>query len=270
MTATVHHPAVGGRRRRPAVLGAATLALLALACLVAGGGALVAHATKRDGRGFYASGAGTLATPTRALVSDRLDADADAGPAWLFRSGRLATLRLTATAAGKPVFLGVGPTADVRAYLRGVAHDAVSDVEVDPLRVTSTPRPGTGVPAAPAAQTFWAASASGAGERTLTWNVRSGAWTVVVMNADGSAGVRTVASVGARVPAVLWAGVVLIGAGVALAAAAASVLVAGRRRPARQPAADGTQRAASSASVGDGSGSGSPDGPRSPSSASAR
>ena len=232
MIATASDPALGGRRQRGTWLAAgAALALLALACLAAGGAALVAHATKRDRHGFYTSGAGTLATPTRALVSDRLDVDA--APAWLFRRGRLATLRLTAAGAGKPVFLGIGPAAKVDAYLRGVAHDAVRDVELDPLRVTSTPRSGTAVPPAPATQTFWVASASGAGSRSLTWQVRSGAFAVVVMNADGSAGVRTTASVGARVPVVLFAGLVLTAAGVLLAAGAAVAFI--RRRPGRSP-----------------------------------
>ncbi len=38
----------------------------------------------------------------------------------------------------------------------------------------------------PTAQHFWAVSASGVGQQTVTWEVREGDWSVVLMNADGS------------------------------------------------------------------------------------
>ena len=40
---------------------------------------------------------------------------------------------------------------------------------------------------APGKQRIWAASAQGAGAQALTWDVADGDWSVVVMNADGSA-----------------------------------------------------------------------------------
>jgi hypothetical protein len=122
------------------------------------GGALVGmHSTKRDADGFYATGRTTLATPTHALVADKLDAD---GPAWLFRKSRLGTVRVEATGtAAKPVFVGVARTSQVGAYLRGVTQERLSDFEIDPFSVTYDRRPGTATPAAPVAQTFWASGA---------------------------------------------------------------------------------------------------------------
>ncbi len=50
----------------------------------------------------------------------------------------------------------------------------------------------------PAEQTFWVASATGAGEQTLEWEPEDGSWNVVVMNADGSRGVAADLSIGAE------------------------------------------------------------------------
>jgi hypothetical protein len=73
---------------------------------------------------------------------------------------------------------------------------------------------------------------SGTGPQQLTWTPADGDWTVVVMNADGSAGVSVEASIGATVPAlrglawgVLIAGVFLTVVGLLV------VALAVRRRP---------------------------------------
>ncbi len=214
--------------------------LLALA-LLAGGGALVwGHSTQRDAKGYYATGFKSLATPTYALVSDGLDVGTD-GPDWLFRRGRLGTVRVTANgAASHPVFVGIGRQSDVDAYLRAVAHDAVTDFEVDPFSVTYSRRPGEATPAAPATQTFWAAKAAGSGRQTVTWPVQKGAWAVVVMNADAARGVEADVSVGAKVPFILWLGVGLLGAGALVAVGSGVAIYFGvrtRRPPQPDPAA---------------------------------
>jgi hypothetical protein len=98
------------------------------------------------------------------------------------------------------VFVGVGPADDVAAYLDAVSHDEVADLDAGPFDVTYARHPG-GEPATdPAAQTFWAATDSGTGARTLTWPVASGDWAVVVMNTDASAGIDADVTAGATIP----------------------------------------------------------------------
>jgi hypothetical protein len=107
--------------------------------------------------------------------------------------------------------------------------------------LTTRLRPGSSAPGAPAGERFWAASATGAGTQSLSWPVESGDWAVVVMNADGSAGVRTDVSVGAKVPAVLWIGIGLLVVGIALGAGGGALLRSGLRHavPAAPPVAEG-------------------------------
>jgi hypothetical protein len=220
--------------RSPARIGLIVLGVvvgaLALTALVGGGALLWLHTDRRDHDGYYSTGAKTLATPTYALVSDGLDIGTD-GPDWLFRKGRLGTIRVTATGtAAEPVFVGIARSSQTAAYLAGVAHDDITDFEVDPFSVTRARRGGAATPAAPTAEAFWAKTATGAGRQTLTWSVKKGSWNVVVMNADGSRSVRAAVTLGAKVPWILWLAIGLLTAGVLLAAGSAAAIYSGVRK----------------------------------------
>jgi hypothetical protein len=213
----------------------ACVALVALVSLVGGGVLVGIHATERDADGYYTSGANELTTPTRALVSDTLDIGNDA-PDWIFSKGRLGTVRVTATSSGsEPIFVGVARASQVDTYFQGVAHDEIKDFDLDPFSVTSTRHAGAAIPAAPAAQRIWTKSASGTGPRTVTWPVQEGRWAVVVMNADGSPGIVTDVSVGAKLGYLLWVGIVLLVLGAFVAIGAGALMFAGTRRPPSTP-----------------------------------
>ena len=230
MIASARTPRAGRSAGQIALIVFGSLAGLVALVLLAGGGVLLwAHETKRDADGYYATGAEGLATSTYAFVSDGLDVGMD-GPDWLFRRGRLGTIRVSATGtSGHPVFVGIGRTTRVESYLHSVAHDEVSDFDVDPFSVTYARRMGTAAPAAPSGQGLWAVNSSGAGRQTLTWPVRKGSWAVVVMNGDASKGVRADVSVGARVPFLFWLAIGLLAVGVALGAGAGAAVFFGSR-----------------------------------------
>ena len=147
-------------------------ALVALALLVAGGALLWLDQTQRDEDGFFTSSTERFETDAYALTSDGFDIAADASgedvPDWLLDEGRLATVRVRATAAdGGEVFVGIGPEDEVGSYLEGVAYDEVVDVDLDPFEAEYRRSEGSGEPEPPGEQEFWAAEASGAGTQVV-------------------------------------------------------------------------------------------------------
>ena len=169
--------------------------------LLIGGGAVLWAEQQRDGDGYFSTDAELLSTDSYGLSAPNLDVDL-AGPDVLYGQDLLGKIRIEGAGADSsgPLFLGIGPTNDVDQYLAGVGHDEISDFDVDPFRATYTAHPGDAPAAAPTAQSFWAVSESGNGPQTLTWDVSSGDWTVVIMNADGSPGVQAELSVAATLP----------------------------------------------------------------------
>ena len=212
---------------------AVLVGLLSLGLLAAGAGVLVVDRTSRDANGFVMTPRDRLSTTTSAITASyRRAGDALAargvldvrGPDWLYAGDRLGTIRVRAVAPdGTPLFLGVAPTKAVDRYLTGVGHDAVTGYDGGNPQYATTP--GGRPKIAPQAARIWVASTVGGGERTLTWPVRSGSWTLVVMNADGRPGVTADAAIGARLSFLGWVAGGLLAAGAVMAALTALLLV---------------------------------------------
>jgi hypothetical protein len=130
------------------------------------------------------------------------------------------------------LFIGVGPEAAVAKYLGSVAHANVEDIDFDPFRVKYLPIAG-GTARTPTEQRFWAASASGVGTQTVTWKVREGDWSVVLMNADGSRGVVADIDLDAKLSFLLWVATgLLIGGVLVVGVSTASIVLAAWTRQA--------------------------------------
>ncbi len=208
--------------------------LIGLALLVAGGFGLWADQTQRDDDGYLTTPSETFSTSRYALASEGLDVNAE-GPDWLTDPDRFGRIKIEATSNdGRPLFVGIGPEDAVNGYLGGVAHDVVTDVNFDPFSADYSRRPGGPPRSDPAMQRFWAAQATGAQDESLTWDVESGNWSVVVMNADASRGVDVDLAVGARLGFLLWLAIgLLVGGAVVLVGSAFLIYLAVReRRPA--------------------------------------
>lgn len=224
-TAGVRRPWSAGRV--VAVVVGAVLAMSSLGLLAGGGGALLVDSTLRDD-GYLMTSEVSLDSAGAAIVSENVElrgAGSGLPEQWLGR----ARVEATAPASG-PVFVGIARTADVDAYLAGVAHSVV----VDPADDADDPELRDVIGDAPAApptgQSFWAASATGDGTQALTWEVEEGDWTIVVMDPSGSAPVAADVAVGATVPVLDDVGVGLLVAGAVIGAAAVVVLVLALRR----------------------------------------
>jgi len=210
--------------RLAAIVAGGVIASLATLVLLAGAGFQWLD-NQKDADGYYTTSSERFSTGTYALTSENLDID-DGAP------GVNARLKVSSE-DGRPVFVGVARTRDVDTYLRGTAHASVSDFDVDPFDADYSTVPGSMKPAAPGTQGFWAAKAQGVGEQTLDWDVDKGNWSVVVMNADGSAGVNTHISAGADLPFVGGIATGLIVGGLAGIAFGGSLLAFGLIRPRR-------------------------------------
>ena len=213
-----------------AVVAGTTLALVAFVLFLAGAGLRWAEGHK-DRDGFLTTSTERFHTEAYALATDDLDIDGgDTG--WIVDTDSYGKVRLRATSNdGKPVFVGIGPTDAVHRYLSDSAYSSVTDIDASPFRASYVDHAGSARPGAPGDQGFWAASKSGAGRQTLTWDVRHGNWSVVVMNADGSRGVDAGVSAGADVPILSTIGWSALGVGALLAATAGGLLFLGIRRP---------------------------------------
>jgi hypothetical protein len=207
------------------------LALLAAALMVAGGALLWADRTQRDDNGFLTTPTERFESESFAITSDSIDLfEADSSGDWVLSEGVLGSVRITGEGAdGNDIFIGIAETEDVDAYLDGVEHDEVRDLEFDPFSVDYRRFPGSEPPGPPGEQTFWAASASGADMQRATWEAESGNWTIVVMNSDASQGVAADVSAGAEANFLLWLAIGLLIAGALLLAGGVVLIVVGAR-----------------------------------------
>jgi hypothetical protein len=218
-----------------AIVAGSITGILAVLALVVGGLGLYAN-SKKDSDGYISTGSDPYSTKTYAIASEGLELDEDVPGVVEDLYGKV---RIRATSHnGKPVFVGIAHRDDVSGYLARSAHATLTDVNYDPFDPTYRTVGGARRPAPPAEQDIWVASAQGSGTRTLTWDVKQGNWSIVVMNADGSAGVNAGVSAGAQADWLTPAAWGTLGGGLLLAAAAGGLLFAGLRRPPEPPTAD--------------------------------
>jgi hypothetical protein len=197
------------------VVGSVT-GLVALGLLAAGVGALVIDRTQRQD-GFVTTPSHAYSTPTYALVSETAQLE---GPRWAWRD-LVGTVRVTAR-TDHPVFLGIARETDVQRYLGDVSHEVVHDIGDDPGEYDT--QPGGSQASSPGEQRFWAASAQGAGQVRVDWDVQNGHWALVVMNPAGTRSVDATLRIGAELDALAWVAGGLLGAGALLAVLAGALI----------------------------------------------
>jgi hypothetical protein len=219
------------KKRTGLTVGAWVAAALGVLVLAAGVTGIWASSSKRDHNGYFSANAHRYRTHTRAIATDSITVGSYV-PTWLAGKVRLDI------SGDKPLFVGIAPKATVDAYLARIAHTEATKLDLDPFKVTYVDHPGTVDPGRPTREPFWAARVSGA-NGPLTWKLRSGDWSIVVMNADGSRDVAATIGVGVKVPALLWVGIGLSLLGGALLVLAGLMFAARSRsyRRAGSPAA---------------------------------
>jgi hypothetical protein len=205
---------------------------------IALGGATLLFMDGRDGDldGRVASPVYEVETAGHALVTEPFVLEGAAidergWPDWV--GGELTVTAQAADDAA--VFVGLAPATAVDGYLEGVAHDRVTWLGPFSTSTATQAIEGARTPPPPADEALWAASASGPGAQQLRWDGADGTWEIVVMRADGAAGVAAQVSGAFRSPVLqptMW---ILLMAGGAVLLAGIVLLVAsatgGRRGP---------------------------------------
>jgi hypothetical protein len=231
-TRTSERPPIGPGRVLAIVL-AAVVVLLSVVALGIGSALLWVDSSQTDANGYYTSSAHEFTTDSHAIVANGLDAntgDLD----FLLGSDRLAAIRLTTTSTNgdEAVFVGIADQQEIADYLQDVELAEIRDLDFDPFRVTYATLAGNRTPVQPAEAPIWVASSTGSDTRTLEWETEPGDWSVVVMNADGSAGVSAEVAVAAQAPGIHNIGLgLVIGGGIVLLLAAGGLAYAIRTRP---------------------------------------
>jgi hypothetical protein len=204
-------------------------ALLLLVAAAFFAGALLIANADQDADDFFVSEANRLETVSYAIVVDSVVVDE--GPSWVFDwLTDVLDVRIAATSStGDDLFMGMADSADVEAYLAGVAYDEVITLELDPVKVDYRSHAGTAALAVPGEQGFWVVSAEGAGTQTLNWVIESGTWSFLLANADAGSGVSADLVFGVQVEnitTVMWVG---FGIGLILALLGLALLIGGLR-----------------------------------------
>ena len=202
--------------------------LVGLASIGSAIAGIVGLERNRDATGYFVTHTHRYQTSSYALSTESLNVGGVTGA---LEAG-LVRLRIAATSsdAAKPLFIGVARTADVNRYLVRIQHDELRDIKFDPFKVDYR-RLGTGAPQAPpSTKSFWQTRANGIGTQTISWRVKEGRWTAVVMNADGTRNVSVDAQLAARLSGAWWFVAALIALGALSLAGGIALIRSGARK----------------------------------------
>jgi Domain of unknown function (DUF4389) len=219
--------------------------------LVAGGASLGwALSTQRDDDGFFTMSDERFQTESFAITSDTIDLG-EPGPDDWWADRDLATVRIAAdNASSDSLFVGIGLEAAVEAYLAGIPHDEITDVDYRPFSAEYRRENAAGseTPTPPQDETFWVAQVSGLATQTLTWNLEPGEWAIVVMNADATPTVAADIELGGKIDFLVPLAVGLAVGGIVFLALGAAMIFGGvvrsKAAPATRVAVDGATGAA--------------------------
>jgi uncharacterized protein DUF4389 len=217
-----------------AVVIGALLVLCSIGLLGGGAGATWATTAHRHG-GYVDLGTQTYRTTGHALASPQIELYTNSAGLDVAQS-LFGKVRLNVTATdGTPVFAGIARSAAAGSYLSGVAYATVTGMNAGHPSYTGHPGGPPVVP--PSRAGIWAVRAAGPGTQTLIWPVASGHWTVIAMNASGSAPVSVRVNAAATLPALPWIATGLLIGGVLFLAAGVLLIAFPARAASRQRSA---------------------------------
>jgi len=211
------------------------LALVGVLSLASGVFVLVVDQRYTDSAGFFTTPTQTVGSNGFALTAPDINGQlAGRWQRWGLAHAR-ATVRLTGSSRlPGPIFMGIGPTAQVSSYVSGAARDRIMGIDLRAGSVQYDHVDGAAPPAPPAQQDFWVAKVIGTGSQTLEWTLREGDWAFVVMNGDAGPPVAVDMKLGARFGIIEPLIIGLTTGGLVLLAGGVTVAVVGARLRSRR------------------------------------
>ena len=143
--------------------------------------------------------------------------------------GRHPVLDASAAPGDVPLFVGVGRSEDVDAYLRGAPIDVIQQIDW-PGAARTEPVPGAATPPPPESTAIWVVSATGTAP-SLHWVTEPGDWTLVVMRRDGQPSLDVTLSGDVTIPGLGPLGVAVLAFAVAVLALGVWLTVRAARVP---------------------------------------
>jgi hypothetical protein len=205
-------------------------AVAALVLLVGGGILMAFDSSFKDDEGYVSTGFKPVESDSALIVTQQ--SEIRTAPKWKTRKTSPITLKIEAynDDRSSPVFIGIVRESDISRYLKDRPYDEITGFDFEDNELETWRHSGSGGSPLPLDQSIWVSSASGTGVQTLTWDIASGDYSLVIMNADGSAPVHAHASFGARVAGIVNAlGIgLIVGGAVALVIGGVMIFFAAR------------------------------------------
>jgi hypothetical protein len=191
--------------------------------LLLGGGAIFWVNTRHSVDGFITTSSHPLTTVSYAMAFQHLNIEVGDvvgdWSVWRPSPGDFVTIRITVSSnnLSKNVFIGIATASDAMAYLSDVEYDELTQFSMSSsqtLEVEYTAHSGDTIPSTPTTQTIWMVSRHGVGTQTLEWSPEAGNYWIVLMNEDGSKGIASTISLGAKIPILSTLGPMLLAGGI--------------------------------------------------------
>ena len=194
------------------ILGALAL-LMSVPFIFCGAAVLLVNSVLVEDDGYICTDTIRLCSDFYAIVAtpDDMDEDSD----WLWWLGRFADLKVEGSSYGtsEQIFIGIADARDVGEYLDDVAYDEMVEFSTDVSEITYRSHVGDREPVPPTNASFWAVSAWGSEKQTIVWEHTVDDYSMVIMNADGTATVDARTAFCVKIPQVVGFGVGILLAG---------------------------------------------------------
>lgn len=215
-------------RRIVALVIGCLLVLPGLGMLLGGTAVSLVYAFGRDDDGYFDATLDDFESDTAAITVGEDLVDEPGPPDWLFDLiDAEIRIRASNTDSDGEVFLGIAKESQISDYLEDVERDKI--VGFDGLTPRFETLEGDAAADPPGEESFWVESAEGAGTQEIEWELRSGDWGAVLMNADGSAGISAEVDFGAKSGLLLAVAIAVFAWGWIVTAGAVLLIVYGAK-----------------------------------------